>query len=119
MLSEVIIQPAPMSCIQLPMLDASEAIHSERYSGVFSGAHGDASSIARTRRRRRAGRRRRRAYLQQRVNDADQQAGYQGNNVHLHSHGCAHAAHQLQVGINAAAPRYSDFWGLGCDCFAF
>jgi hypothetical protein len=23
------------------------------------------------------------------------------------------------VGIKAAAPRYSDFWGLGCDCFAF
>jgi predicted amidohydrolase YtcJ len=36
-----------------------------------------------------------------------------------HSHGCLHAAHQLQVGIKAAAPRYSDFWGQGCDCFAF
>lgn len=37
-----------------------------------------------------------------------------------HSHGCLHAAHQLEVGIKAAAaPRYSDFWGLGCDCFAF
>ena len=36
-----------------------------------------------------------------------------------HSHGCLHAAHQLLVGIKAAAPRYSDFWGLGCDCFAF
>jgi predicted amidohydrolase YtcJ len=36
-----------------------------------------------------------------------------------HSHGCIHAAHQLQVGIKAAAPRYGDFWGLGCDCFAF
>ena len=29
-----------------------------------------------------------------------------------------HAAQQLLVGIKAAAPRYSDFWGLGCDCFA-
>lgn len=44
--------------------------------------------------------------------------------VHQHSagcqaHGCRHAAHQLLVGIKAAAPRYGDFWGLGCDCFAF
>jgi hypothetical protein len=36
-----------------------------------------------------------------------------------HSHGCSHAALQLLAGIKAAAPRYSDFWGLGCDCFAF
>ncbi|MFZ2197837.1 MAG: amidohydrolase, partial [Thermodesulfovibrionales bacterium] len=36
-----------------------------------------------------------------------------------HAHGCRHAAHQLLVGIKAAAPRYSDFWGLGCDCNAF
>src|SRR5437016_9205029 len=35
------------------------------------------------------------------------------------SHGCLHAAHQLLAGIKGAAPRYSDFWGLGCDCFAF
>jgi predicted amidohydrolase YtcJ len=35
------------------------------------------------------------------------------------SHGCGHAFHPLQAGIEAAAPRYSDFWGLGCDCFAF
>ncbi|MBI5440715.1 MAG: amidohydrolase [Deltaproteobacteria bacterium] len=33
--------------------------------------------------------------------------------------GCRHAAHQLLAGLRAAAPRYSDFWGLGCDCFAF
>jgi hypothetical protein len=36
-----------------------------------------------------------------------------------HSHGCLDAAQQLLAGIEAAAPRYSDFWGLGCDCFAF
>src|SRR5437867_1314767 len=36
-----------------------------------------------------------------------------------HSEGPHHAAHQLLAGIKAAAPRYSDFWGLGCDCFAF
>jgi len=39
--------------------------------------------------------------------------------VECRSHGCLHAAHQLLVGLKAAAPRYSDFWGLGCDCFAF
>lgn len=36
-----------------------------------------------------------------------------------HSHGCLHAAHQLLAGIKASAPRYSGFWGLGCECFAF
>jgi hypothetical protein len=36
-----------------------------------------------------------------------------------HAHGCFHAAHRLLVGIKTAAPRYSDFWGLGCDCVAF
>lgn len=36
-----------------------------------------------------------------------------------HSHGCLHAAHQLMVDIKAAAPRYADFWGLGCDCYSF
>jgi hypothetical protein len=36
-----------------------------------------------------------------------------------HSHGRLHAAQQLLAGIKAAAPRYSDFWGLGSDCFAF
>ncbi|WP_243373785.1 amidohydrolase [Geotalea sp. SG265] len=35
------------------------------------------------------------------------------------SHGCSHAAHQFLDKIKAAAPRYGDFWGLGCDCFAF
>lgn len=36
-----------------------------------------------------------------------------------HAGGCFHAAHQLLVGNKVAAPSYSDFWGLGCDCFAF
>jgi predicted amidohydrolase YtcJ len=36
-----------------------------------------------------------------------------------HARGCLHAAYQLLAGIKDAAPRYSDFWGLGCDCFAF
>jgi predicted amidohydrolase YtcJ len=36
-----------------------------------------------------------------------------------HEHGCLHAAHQLVTGIKTAVPRYSEFWGFGCDCFAF
>ena len=36
-----------------------------------------------------------------------------------HAHGCAHAAHQLFAGIEAARNRYAGFFGLGCDCFAF
>jgi hypothetical protein len=36
-----------------------------------------------------------------------------------HHHGCAHAGQQLFAGINAARNRYADFFGLGCDCFAF
>jgi len=35
------------------------------------------------------------------------------------SHGGRHATHRLPVGSKTAAPRYSDFWGLGCECFAF
>jgi predicted amidohydrolase YtcJ len=49
-----------------------------------------------------------------------------GVQVPLHQHtaechpdGCLNAAHQHHNGIEAAAPRYSDFWGLGCECFAF
>jgi hypothetical protein len=34
-------------------------------------------------------------------------------------HGCARSAHQLQAGVEAARNRYADFFGLGCDCFAF
>ena len=36
-----------------------------------------------------------------------------------HHHGCAHAAHQLLAGIEAARNRYAGFFGSGCDCFAF
>lgn len=36
------------------------------------------------------------------------------------SHGCMHAAHRLMEGARqGAAPRYSDFWGRGCGCYAF
>jgi hypothetical protein len=41
------------------------------------------------------------------------------HSAECHAQGCLHAAHKLLVGIKAAAPRYSDFWGLGCDCFIF
>ena len=41
------------------------------------------------------------------------------HNAECHHHGCAHAAHQLLAGIEAARNRYAEFWGLGCDCFAF
>src|SRR5213595_129058 len=40
--------------------------------------------------------------------------------AHQHSaecqqRGCAHAAHQLLAGIEAARNRYADFFGLGCE----
>lgn len=36
-----------------------------------------------------------------------------------HEHGCTHAGLQLLAGAQAARQRFADFWGLGCDCFAF
>src|SRR5438067_10782398 len=41
------------------------------------------------------------------------------HSAECHSHGCLSVAGQLLAGIKAAVPRYSEFWGLGCDCFAF
>ena len=41
------------------------------------------------------------------------------HNAECHSHGCTHAAHQLLAGVEAARSRYSGFFGLGCECFAF
>jgi hypothetical protein len=41
------------------------------------------------------------------------------HNSGCHQHGCAHAAHQLLAGIEAARNRFAGFWGSGCDCFAF
>lgn len=39
---------------------------------------------------------------------------------HCHEHGCMHSAFMLMEGAaNAPRPRYSDFWGSGCGCFAF
>jgi len=37
-----------------------------------------------------------------------------------HKHGCRHAGDQLLAAVTRRrAPRYSEFWGLGCDCYAF
>jgi predicted amidohydrolase YtcJ len=36
-----------------------------------------------------------------------------------HQHGCSHAWHGLLATAEAARNRYSGFFGLGCDCFAF
>jgi len=41
------------------------------------------------------------------------------HNSACHQHGCVHAAHQLLAGIEAARNRFTEFWGSGCDCFAF
>src|SRR5450631_421447 len=42
--SSVISQPAPTSCIQLPMLDTSVAIHRLRNTAFCSGHHGERSA---------------------------------------------------------------------------
>jgi predicted amidohydrolase YtcJ len=44
--------------------------------------------------------------------------------VHRHKaeckqHGCLHAWSQLVAAAQNARPRFSEFWGSGCDCFAF
>jgi len=36
-----------------------------------------------------------------------------------HHQGCDHSSATLLAGIEAARNRYADFFGLGCDCFAF
>jgi predicted amidohydrolase YtcJ len=41
------------------------------------------------------------------------------HDAECHSHGCNHAWHQLVAGVEAGRNRYGDFFGLGCDCFAF
>jgi hypothetical protein len=41
------------------------------------------------------------------------------HNSACHQHGCAHAAHQLLAAIEVSRNRFADFWGSGCDCFAF
>jgi predicted amidohydrolase YtcJ len=44
--------------------------------------------------------------------------------AHQHSaacyeHGCGHALKELFTAAEASRNRYADFFGLGCDCFAF
>jgi len=41
------------------------------------------------------------------------------HNADCHQHGCTHALHQLFAAADAARSRYTGFFGLGCDCFAF
>jgi hypothetical protein len=41
------------------------------------------------------------------------------NNAECAHGGCAHGAHQLLAGVEAARNRYDGFFGSGCDCFAF
>ena len=35
------------------------------------------------------------------------------------THGCAHSGLQLIAGAEAARNQFADFWGSGCECFAF
>jgi hypothetical protein len=36
-----------------------------------------------------------------------------------HQSGCTHALQQLFATAESTRNRYADFFGLGCDCFAF
>jgi predicted amidohydrolase YtcJ len=35
------------------------------------------------------------------------------------THGCAHVFQQLLTAADSARNQFADFWGSGCDCFAF
>ena len=41
------------------------------------------------------------------------------NTAACHSHGCAESERKLLGGVARAHQGSTDFWGLGCDCFAF
>jgi hypothetical protein len=41
------------------------------------------------------------------------------HNANCREHGCTHALQQLFSAAEMARHRYSGFFGLGCDCFAF
>ena len=41
------------------------------------------------------------------------------HNSNCHEHGCTHSWQQLLAGVETARNRYAEFFGLGCDCFAF
>jgi predicted amidohydrolase YtcJ len=36
-----------------------------------------------------------------------------------HQHGCGHALRQMFAAAESSRGRYAEFFGLGCDCFAF
>jgi hypothetical protein len=44
---------------------------------------------------------------------------HQQHSAQCHQHGCRHALQQLFNAAETARYRYSEFFGLGCDCFAF
>jgi hypothetical protein len=41
------------------------------------------------------------------------------HSAECHQHGCQHALQQLFTAAETARNRYADFFGRGCDCFAF
>jgi len=41
------------------------------------------------------------------------------HSAQCHQSGCPHALQQLFSASESARNRYADFFGLGCDCFAF
>jgi len=41
------------------------------------------------------------------------------HSAQCHEHGCHHVLQQLFTTAEAARSRYAEFFGLGCDCFAF
>lgn len=41
------------------------------------------------------------------------------HNAERKQHGCLHAWNQLLTAAGDTPMRYSEFWGIGCDCFAF
>jgi hypothetical protein len=41
------------------------------------------------------------------------------HNAECHQHGCCHALQQLFTAAEIARNRYAEFFGPGCDCFAF
>jgi hypothetical protein len=39
--------------------------------------------------------------------------------THGHQGGCSHGVHHSMDSIESTGNRFAEFWGLGCDCFAF
>jgi len=41
------------------------------------------------------------------------------HNAECHQHGCLHSFQQLLTAARSGTNRFADFFGAGCDCFAF